>query len=253
GSSRRFVFDSGVQDISGLGPKGALRRLLSELGAQERITWRRVLHRYLQDGLCIDIPEDPAQLSKTLCDVFPSEASAIAAFLSEIGAVCQDLYDGFDQTRRLPPPRTSEAIAAWSAHHPRAARWMDHPYSEMLASFVTNPTLNRFFTTISEYVTDRPDCLSVGEMAPLFSYYFEGGFYPAGGSQRLANLLRATIVENGGMVLLRTHVTEILVENQRVTGLLTPKANYHAPIVIANGDAVRSLTNLIDPLPLPRR
>src|SRR5262249_44754277 len=183
---------------SGLGPNGVLRRLLSELGVQDRIVWRRVFHRYLLDGLCIDIPEDPVQLSKTLCRIFPNEARGIAAFLSEIAAVYHDLYAGLDETGRLPPPRTTEAIKAWSARYPRAARWMDRPFSEMMSSFFSDPALNGLFTAIAEYVTDQPACLRVGEMAPLFSYYLDGGFYPVGGSQRLANLLRSTIVENGG-------------------------------------------------------
>src|SRR5262249_2534335 len=132
GGAPRFVFDAGVQDISGLGPNGVLRRLLSELGVQDRIVWRRVFHRYRLDGLCIDIPEDPVQLSKTLCRIFANEARGIAAFLSEIAAVYHDLYAGLDETGRLPPPRTTEAIKAWSARYPRAARWMDRPFSEMM-------------------------------------------------------------------------------------------------------------------------
>src|ERR1700736_4131262 len=178
GRTHRFVFDAGVQDFSGLGPKGALRRLLSELDAEQRITWRRVCHRYLQDGRCFDVPEDPARLSGILRGLFPGNARAIPAFLSEIRAVHGELYASLDETESFPPSRTTEAIAAWSERYPRAARWMGRPYSEMLADFFADPDLKRLLTSIAEYVTDQPDCLSVAEMAPLFSYYFEGGFYP---------------------------------------------------------------------------
>src|SRR5262247_2835849 len=50
GIVRRFVFDAGVQDISGLGPRGPVRRLLREIGADGRLDWRRVRHRYVRDG-----------------------------------------------------------------------------------------------------------------------------------------------------------------------------------------------------------
>src|SRR5262245_64466972 len=85
----------------------------------------------------------------------------------------------------------------------------------MLAAYTSNLRLHRLFTTIDEYVTDQPKRLTVGEMAPLFGYYFEGGFYPAGGSQKLADLLRTIIEESGGKVHLRTRVTQFLVEDER--------------------------------------
>ena len=253
GSRRRFVFDAGVQDISGLGPKGAIRRLLSQLGVEGRIAWRRVLHRYLQDGSCLDFPENPAQLIEILCERFPDEAHGIRGFLTEIGAVHRDLYAGLDETKRLPPPRTTDAIDAWRARFPHAGRWMDRPYGDMLASFFSNSALKHLLTSIADYLTDQPECLNVGEMAPLFSYYFEGGFYPVGGSQRLANVLRSSITDNGGSVLLRTRVMRILVEDGRAAGVVTPRATYYAPVVIANADAVTTLMNLMDPYPLPKR
>jgi phytoene dehydrogenase-like protein len=255
GSARRFIFDAGVQDISGLGPGRPLRRLLAAVGAEDRIGWRRVFHRYVQDGLCLDFPEDPAELENFLCRNFPDDAQGIAAFLAEIAAVYRDLHASLDENAGSPPSGgIVEEMLSWSKRHRHAARWMHRSYAEMLDAFMSGRPLKQLFTTIAEYVTDQPERLTVGEMAPLFGYYFEGGFYPAGGSQKLADLLRAVIERNGGRVRLRTRVARFLVENESVAGVVTTTGVIHrAPLVIANGDVTAALTDLIGQWPLPRR
>jgi all-trans-retinol 13,14-reductase len=255
GVLRRFVFDAGVQDISGLGPDRPLRRLLAAVGAEGRLGWRRVGHRYVQDGLSLDFPEDAGQLESALCRLYPNEAPGIAAFLAEIAAVYRDLHASLDEVGGSPASdRPVEAMQSWSTRHRHAARWIHCSYADMLTTFISSPSLRRLLTTIAEYVTDQPERLTVGEMAPLFSYYFEGGFYPVGGSQKLANLLRAIIEENGGKVRLRTRATRILVEDGRVAGVATADDAIHrARLVIANGDVATALSDLIGQCPLPTR
>jgi phytoene dehydrogenase-like protein len=250
----RFVFDAGVQDISGLGPGRPLRKLLASVRAEGRLGWRRIIHRYIQDGLSLDFPEDPTELDRLLCRTFPEEASGITAFLAEIAAVWHDLHAALNDSVLSISNGSAEATLTRPAQYRHAARWIHSPYVEMLGVFISNPHLKRLFTTIAEYVTDQPERLTVGEMAPLFSYYFEGGFYPAGGSQKLANLLRAIIEENGGEVRLRTRVTKILVEEGQVAGVVTTTgACHHAHLIISNGDVTTTLCDLIGKFPLPSR
>lgn len=251
----RYVFDAGVQDFSGLGPRGPLRRLLGALGAERRMDWRRVRHRYVQDGLCLDVPDDPAELVARLQALFPHEAPGIAGFFAEMAGVYTDLYADVDDTGGVPmPPATLEAMQAWTARRPHAWRWMHRPYAEMLGEHLTDSRLKALLTTISEYVTDRPDLLAVREMAPLYGYYLEGGWYPAGGSQQLADVLCAMIREHGGEVRLRTRAERILAEDGRASGIVTADSTVHrAPLVLANSDVVGTLTRMVDPAVLPRR
>ncbi len=251
----RYIFDAGVQDFSGLGPRGPLCRLLGALGAGHRIDWRRVHHRYVQDGLRLDVPDHPADLVARLQALFPHEAAGIAGFFAEMALVYADLYADVDETGGVPmPPAGVEAMQAWTARRPHAWCWMHRPYAEMLDAFLSDPRLKALLTTVSEYVTDRPEVLSVREMAPLFGYYLEGGWYPAGGSQRLAELLCAVVEENGGTVRLRTRAERILTEGGRAAGIVAADGTVHrAPLVLANADVVGTLTRLVDPAQLPKR
>jgi all-trans-retinol 13,14-reductase len=245
----QFIFDAGVQDISGTGVKGPVGQLLRTLGVEGRIKWRRVLHRYVYDGFCLDVPEEPAELVRRACHLFPDE-EGVRALLGEIEAVYRDMNAEREQTGGIPAlPTSLQDMLDWAARHPRAARWMRRPFGDMLDAFVENRDLKGLLTTIAEYVTDDPSCLSVAEMVPLFGYYFDGGHYPVGGSQTLANVLRAAIEENGGSVILKTRVRQILVKAGWVAGIITTAGVVHrARVVIANGDVMTSLTSLIRPM-----
>ncbi|HBM90710.1 MAG TPA: hypothetical protein DD400_02370, partial [Rhodospirillaceae bacterium] len=107
-------------------------------------------------------------------------------------------------------------------------------------------------STLSEYITDTPQNLLVEDMAPLFGYYFDGGYYPIGGAQCLANLLAKKIIENGGDIRLNTKAEKILLEDGRVTGVLSSEGtSYFAPLVISNGDVVSTLLELVGKEHLP--
>ncbi|MEA2756036.1 MAG: hypothetical protein QOJ54_2325 [Aliidongia sp.] len=247
GSGGTFRFDAGVQDFSGLGERGPIRHLLRALDAERRIEWRRVRHFYMKDGLGFHAPDDPADMVEALGSLFPAERAGIAAFFHEIAAVYRELYADIETTGGVPmPPTTLDGMLVWPATHPHAWRWMRRPFSEMLDSFLVTPQLKDLLTTLAEYITDRPDTLSVADMAPLFGYYFDGGAYPVGGSQRLADLLCEIIQEHGAQVRLRTRIKRILIEEGRVAGVETAIGRrYRAPVVVANGDVVSMLADLV--------
>src|SRR5262249_48146580 len=122
---RRFIFDAGVQDISGLGPGGPVGSLVTELGAQHRVGLGRGRDRYILDGLCLDLSQEGAEFGTELRRLFPHEAEGISALLEEIAAVYTDMYTGISAARGVPtPPLTSSEAMTWPSRHPRAARWL---------------------------------------------------------------------------------------------------------------------------------
>jgi all-trans-retinol 13,14-reductase len=242
-----FCFDAGVQDISGLGPRGPLRQLLRQLGAEHALDWRRVRHAYARDGLLVTVPPEATAFAAELQDLFPGEHAGIGAFFEQILAVYRELYADIEQTGGVPrAPQSAEAVMAWPARHPHAWRWIKQPFASLLDAYLTDARLKALLTTLAEYITDRPELLTVADMAPLFGYYFDGGYYPAGGSQRLADLLSAIITDNGGAVRLRRAVSQVVVENGRAVGVATADGRVHrAALVLANSDVVSSMAELV--------
>lgn len=251
GTVGRFIFDSGVQDFSGLGPGGALRWLQSELGLGSRLAWRRVRHRYHLDDLVIDVPATAEGFAQKLIEMFPGEARGLADFFRTISTIYKDLGDHGGAKPGL--PQTAAEREQWVARHPVSAQWMQSSFAGMLDAFITDERPKHFLTTLAEYLTDDAASLTVAEMAPLFGYYIDGGFYPQGGSQELANALAEAVTENGGQLRLSTRVDRINTDNGRATSITLDDGEiHHSGHVIYNGD-IGLLPNYLDTGLLPPR
>src|SRR5574341_619179 len=250
----RYVFDAGVHDVSGLGPRGPVRHLLRRLRLEDRLDWRRVTHEYVLPGLRLKVPHCVDDLVAALGARFPAERGSLVAFFAEMEAVYRELYADAHLTGGVPcPPRTVDALLAWPGAHPHAFRWMNAPFGAMVETYVREPRPKEFLLVLSGYLSDDPRALTVGAMAPIFGYYFDGGYYPTGGSQALADALVAGIEARGGEVRLRSPVSRILLERGRAVGVeLASGAIHRAEAVVSNADARRTFLELVGAEHLPR-
>ncbi len=249
----RVQFDAGVHDVSGTHAGGTIDNILRLVEAQERIDWRTVSQEYVVGDQRIVVPEDWRTFVDELGLRFPVDRHRVEALFAEIKKVHDGLYSAADWSLGVPrPPQTVEGMLTFSAEHPTTLKWRHMPFLEMLDEFLTDPKLKQLLTVLTGYLTDRPKDLTVGNMAPIFGYYFNGGRYPAGGSQRFPDLLVQVIRENGGAVHFKSSVERILVANDAVRGIrLTDGAEILAPAVVSNADLSRTIGDLLKDVALP--
>lgn len=252
---RRFVFDAGVQDISGLGEGAPLHQLLTLLDEQGALQWLPVHHRYVINDVTVDLPRNWDDLERVLCARFPDEAPGISALLREIKLIYDDLYSGMRSTgyRAITQLPVAEQ-AQWHRRFQLAAQAAGKPYGEFLRRHLSNPTLLSIFGLLSEYVTDDPAAAGVNDMVPLFGYYIAGGFYPGGGAQKLPDLLCRSIRHHGGEIRLKTQAARFVLQAGKIAGVELPAGQMaHAPVVISNTDICASHGALLGPYDLPPR
>ncbi len=255
GSERwRYVFDAGVHDVSGLGERGPVRNLQRQLGINEEIDWRLMSHEYILGDIRLTVPHDPDEFVRVLGEHFPGERANIKAFFDEITLVYREMYAGVEQTGGVPRPvNTVDEMLAYPRTHPHTYRWMDVPFGKMLDRYFGDIRLKAFLVVLTSYLSDDPATLTVGAMAPIFGFYFDGGYYPVGGSQSFPHALVRVIEDNGGEVRLRAPVSRVLVEHGKALGVkLANDERHYAEAIISNADVHRTFLELVGREHLPR-
>ena len=222
--------------------------MLDRLGVAGEITWLPFDHTYRFGPLTLDVPRDWRAHARQLGAVCPGSAGGIEAFFAAACAIFDAMYSSAPGNGGIPGPVYSvDELLAFPKRYPLATRWMDRPFTEFLSSYVADPAAQRFVRSLSGYITDRPETLTVADMIPIYGYYFHGSGYPEGGSGRLAEVLAGAVRRRGGAVRLKSPVRRILVEDGKAAGIeLATGERLHAAAVISNADYKRTFLELID-------
>ena len=253
GKAFKFHFDAGVHDISGAHPGGTVDSVLGRLEARDRVRWIRMHQEYVLSNLRMKPPQDADDFARLLGDLFPADKAGVRDLFTTIRQVYDGMFDGVEEKGGIPrSPQTVDEVLAYPVRHPEMVRWQERPFNELLDHFIIDEKLKDILRSLTAYLTDRPEYLSVAAMTPIFGYYFHGGYYPEGGSQRLADVLVKVIREQGGKVSLGKGVERILIEDGAAKGIRLLNGNvYRAPIVISNADLGRTLDGLLESRDLP--
>lgn len=91
------------------------------------------------------------------------------------------------------------------------------------------------------------DALAASEAIRSLQAIFlrNGGLFCKGGFGNLADAYASAVTANGGKVMMRTRTEKILVEQGKVTGVVTDKGTFKAPIVISNAGLQPTVIKLI--------
>jgi all-trans-retinol 13,14-reductase len=248
-----YRFDAGPHDFSGLWPGGPVASVLERLGVARRLDWRRLDHTYRFSGFSLDVPRDWRDYVRELGRLFPASAAGFEPLFADIRAIYDGMYSTGAGNGGIPGlPTTVAAMLAFPKEHPLAFRWLDKPIDQLVAQHVSDPEARRLLGALTGYISDGSEVLSCAQMVPLFGYYFFGGYYPVGGSGRLADVLVEAIEERGGEVRLKTRVARIAVEDGRAAGLvLADGRRIAAKAVVSNADVKRTFLELVEARHLP--
>jgi len=91
------------------------------------------------------------------------------------------------------------------------------------------------------------DALAASEAIGTIQQVFlrGGGVFCKGGFGRLADTYAKAVEVNGGKVLMRTRVEKITVEQGKVTGVVTDRGSFQAPIVVSNAGIQPTVLKLV--------
>lgn len=234
-----FTFDAATHFYPLLGNPNTLPgRLLERLGVECR--WVRmdpVDTFHLPDGTSFRVPADLEAYLRAVTLRFPHQQSAIQAFFSEAReAYLLGLLAHFKERAA-----------------PRLARHQDLTLRDVLDRHFSDPKLKLLLCADAPHWGSPPGRTSFVFDSMLRLAYFQGNYYPVGGSQAFADALAARFEQMGGDILMSARVDRILVHGEGVSGITAQvvrgrlRGRWHiaAPVVASNADLRLTLEELV--------
>ncbi|MCD6592911.1 FAD-dependent oxidoreductase [Candidatus Bathyarchaeota archaeon] len=254
-----FIFNTGVENVSGLWRKGPVSYFLKELGFKKDELFAKNRIRYVFKGR--EIYADSLEgFIRVLTDMFPEEKENIYAFFDEAKKAYEECYKD-SEIYGVPLPAElivkvfgDKKLLDYPKEHPHFYNWMNKTYKQKLDEYFTNEDLKALLCALLGYLGTEPEKTPASSaLTAVVSYYLHGGYFPRGGAQRFADSLKGFIERNGGRVLTRHRVNKILVENGEVKGVNVGNKVFRSPIVVANINAKTTFLELVGEEKLDRK
>jgi all-trans-retinol 13,14-reductase len=238
-----FTFDVSLHSTT-VGLRNGIANLISGFPEIEDVVFapHRPLYRAVYPDYDIRVPDrDMASYIALLKKNFPDDGAAIDGIFADM--------KGFtDDVQRLSGAGGQANMADFPKAYPFLFKNFNRTWGAMLDERVQNPKLKAVISGLWGYFGLPPSKLSAFYYAmPLVGYLENGGFYPAGTSQRISDAFVGLIKKNGGEVKLNTRVERVLTLDHAATGVRTADgAEYKARAVVSNANAVDTLTRMMD-------
>lgn len=210
-----YTFDVSLHGIGGLEAGGNLNRILSACGVMDKISPLKNKEAYsiMLNKELIEIPNDKEQYKKLLINRFKEEEIGIEKLFNDIDR----FNNGFN---KLILKKDDFVFSKLHKDVLLFINWSGKTTYEVIKKYVKDEEFIRVFTTLWMYYGLAPKELSaVYFFIPWISYHIHGKYYIKGGAQKLSDSFVESIRENGGEVLLRSSVEDILYENGKVKGV----------------------------------
>ncbi len=244
-----YTWDVGVHAVGEVTRHSMPGRLLSWL-TDGRLEWASLGEVYDEfhypDGFRIDFPDTPEKFRDNLLAAFPDEAGAIDAYIARAREVAASMK-GYYLARAL--PRGLGWIGAPLLAR-KAQKFLDQRTAEVVGSLTEDPKLRALMAAQWGYYGSPPSRSSFAIQALVVKHFLHGGYYPVGGSGRIAVELLRTVAEAGGWTRIVADVDEILVERGRAVGVrMVDGEQIHAARIISAAGAMATARRLLPESP----
>lgn len=239
-----YEWDVGVHYIGEMGAQTSGRKMIDHLtgGKVEWAPMDNEYDRFYVGDKVFNARAGKQEFRDNLIRQFPREEKAIDQYLKLLAKAGS----------ALPAFGMRRVFGFW--HY--VAMW---PYLLLKSSRIL---LKNTYDVLSE-LTDDPDLIAVlcgqwGDMglppkrstflvhAMIVRHYLHGGYYPIGGSWKIADSIIPRIQAAGGEVFTYAQVEEIVVENGNVTGVNMPDGHFiECPCVISSAGVGNTFQKLL--------
>ena len=236
-----FTWDVGVHAVGEVTPEDKVGQLMSVLTGG-RLEWASLGpvcdEFHYPDGAQVDLPNDRDAFQANLVQAFPAEREGIERYVQLVHDLGTDLRNWFLAKafgRRLPPGAAGDI-----------ADWIPRKTGEVLRDFTEDEQLISLLSAQWGYYGADPQDSSFVVHALVVKHFWNGGYYPKGGSASIATGLCRTIAETGGWTRVGASVQDLLLEDEAVVGVrLEGGEEIRAGRVVSAIGAINTVTELL--------
>ena len=243
-------WDVGVHYIGQVGPGSRARAYFDYLSGGE-LEWNRMpdaYDRFVYPDLDLSVSSDPDRYERELVAAFPQEARAIHRYFKAVRRTTAWTTMGFVQGM-VPRPMAS-LLRLVQRMGGRTATGTTKAY---LDSHFRSPELKAILASQWGDYGLPPSRSAFAVHAMVVSHYLEGGWFPQGGSARIARTFEKGIEQAGGAVRVAQEVTEILLDDGEASGVrvmdhrgpLSRERVYRAPVIVSAVGASNTFNRLL--------
>jgi all-trans-retinol 13,14-reductase len=213
-----YSWDVGVHAVGEVTERSLTGRLLSAL-TDGRLRWASLGPVYDEfhypEGFRVDFPDNPREFRENLVAAFPREVKAIDEYLELVRKVSGGMK-AYHLARTF-PQRAAALTDRLLAR--RAQHYLELNTARTLATLSDDERLRSVFAAQWAYYGSVPSRSSFAIQALVVKHFQWGGYYPVGGSKRIAAELLTTVAEGGGWTRIATDVDQILVRGGKAVGV----------------------------------
>ena len=238
-----FTWDPGVHYIGEM-QLGSMTRQVMDLVTGGEVKFHPMqdyFEKFMFDGYKpFDVASSQQEFMSDLIAEFPDEEKSIRKYFRDVKKV-QNWSHRWFLAKQFQRPFSSIIAAGQWNNRILLQDYLDQNFSA--------PHLKAILSAQwPDYGTPPKEC-PFAFHAIVTSDFFNGGYYPVGGSQAIADAAAEQVQAAGGQCLVNHHVEEILVRNNRVCGVATThkgkKQLFHAPQVISNAGVETTFKQLV--------
>jgi all-trans-retinol 13,14-reductase len=179
-----------------------------------------------------------------LYERFPGEEQAIDRYV-ELVRRSSGLGKNFFKERTLPPLLSRIIGPFWTKKYLELS---DRTTKDVLDELTDNAELKAVLSAQYGDYGLPPGEGSFAIQAVVNKHYWNGGSFPVGGCERIAETIAPVIEKAGGQIAVRAGVEEILVKDGKAYGVrMEDGSTLEAPIIVSNAGYLNTMARLLSP------
>lgn len=249
-----FIFNSAVEEVTGLWENGPISLLCSELGIKKEDYFVKHSNglRYIFHGKDICVLDGLQEFAELLSGLFPNERRNISTFIDDVEKAHNELFkDAEIYGTPIPPELIAKAFgqeksAEYRKECANYLDWANKTIKQKLDDYFKDEELKDLLDSILNYLGTEPARTPAWVILRDCGFFYHGSYFSKGGAQRYADGLRDFIESRGGKVLVKHKANGILVENREAKGVEVKNKTFRSSVVVSNANAKLTFLELID-------